>query len=69
MKKLFFQENMIEILDYLEEGLHIIDNTGKIIYYNSFAQKIDGVFCTLMLFSRVKKIRYTAIFMLKDQYK
>ena len=43
MKELFFQENVIEILDYLEEGLHIIDNTGKIIYYNSFAMRIDGV--------------------------
>lgn len=43
MKKLFFQENMVEILDYLEEGLHIIDENGKIIYYNSFAQEIDGV--------------------------
>ncbi len=34
---------MIEVLDYLEEGLHIIDASGKIVYYNSFAQKIDGV--------------------------
>jgi PAS domain-containing protein len=43
MKDIFFKENMIEILDYLEEGLHIIDASGKIVYYNSFAQKIDGV--------------------------
>ncbi len=43
MKDIFFKENMIEILDYLEEGLHIIDSSGKIVYYNSFAQKIDGV--------------------------
>lgn len=43
MKDIFFKENMVEILDYLEEGLHIIDSSGKIVYYNSFAQKIDGV--------------------------
>lgn len=43
MKDIFFKENIIEILDYLEEGLHIIDASGKIVYYNSFAQKIDGV--------------------------
>ena len=43
MKDIFFKENMVEILDYLEEGLHIIDASGKIVYYNSFAQKIDGV--------------------------
>ncbi|WP_422486753.1 sigma-54 interaction domain-containing protein [Gudongella sp. DL1XJH-153] len=43
MKDIFFKENMIEVLDYLEEGLHIIDASGKIVYYNSFAQKIDGV--------------------------
>lgn len=43
MRDLFFRENMVDILDYLEEGLHIIDTTGKIIYYNEFAQIIDGV--------------------------
>ncbi|MFA7534025.1 MAG: sigma 54-interacting transcriptional regulator, partial [Tissierellaceae bacterium] len=43
MKDLFFRENIMEILDYLEEGLHIIDKNGIIVYYNKFAQGIDGV--------------------------
>jgi len=40
---LFFRENILEILDYLEEGLHIIDKNGIIVYYNKFAQGIDGI--------------------------
>src|SRR5690554_1226407 len=43
MKDLFFRENVLEILDYLEEGIHIIDKNGIVIYYNKFAQGIDGV--------------------------
>lgn len=43
MKDLFFRENVLEILDYLEEGLHIIDKNGTIVYYNKFAQGIDGI--------------------------
>ena len=43
MKDLFFKDNLLEILDYIEEGLHIIDNSGKIVYYNKFAKEIDGV--------------------------
>ncbi len=43
MESLFFKDNIFEILDYLEEGIHIIDKNGKIIYYNSFAEGIDGV--------------------------
>lgn len=43
MKDLFFRENVLEILDYLEEGLHIIDKNGIIVYYNKFAQGIDGI--------------------------
>ena len=43
MKDLFFKENILEILDYIEEGIHIIDKNGRIIYYNLFAQTIDGV--------------------------
>ena len=43
MKDLFFRENIFEILDHLEEGIHIIDNKGDIIYYNSSAQNIDGI--------------------------
>ena len=43
MKDLFFRENVLEILDHLEEGLHIIDKNGIIVYYNKFAQGIDGI--------------------------
>ncbi len=43
MKDLFFRENILEILDYIEEGIHIIDSNGRIVYYNLFAQRIDGV--------------------------
>ncbi|MDR7857574.1 sigma 54-interacting transcriptional regulator [Tissierella sp.] len=43
MKDLFFRENIIEILDYLEEGVHVIDKNGIIVYYNKFAQGIDGI--------------------------
>jgi len=35
--------NISEVLDYIQEGIHIIDNNGKIIYYNKFAQKIDEI--------------------------
>ncbi|MGF7058927.1 sigma-54 interaction domain-containing protein [Brassicibacter mesophilus] len=43
MKDLFFRENVLEILDYVQEGIHIIDNSGKIVYYNKFAQKLDEI--------------------------
>jgi len=43
MKELFLKENILEILDYIEEGIHIIDKNGRIVYYNKFAQNIDGV--------------------------
>ncbi len=43
MKDLFFKENILEILDYIEEGIHIIDNRGRIVYHNLFGQKIDGI--------------------------
>ena len=43
MEELFFKENILEILDYIEEGIHIIDKNGRISYYNKFAQKIDGI--------------------------
>lgn len=43
MKDLFFRENILEILDYVEEGIHIIDKNGRIVYYNKFAQTIDGI--------------------------
>ncbi len=43
MKELFLIENIFEILNHIEEGIHIIDKNGTIIYYNKFAQKIDGI--------------------------
>lgn len=43
MQTLFFKEHILEIMDHLEEGIHIIDNAGKIIYYNKFAEQIDGI--------------------------
>lgn len=43
MNELFFTENIFEILNHIEEGIHIIDKNGTIIYYNKFAQKIDGI--------------------------
>jgi len=43
MNELFLRENILEILDYIEEGIHIIDKNGRIIYYNKFAQNIDGI--------------------------
>ena len=43
MKDLFFKENIFEILDYIEEGIHIIDKDGRIVYQNLFGQKIDGI--------------------------
>ncbi|WP_352420287.1 sigma 54-interacting transcriptional regulator [Proteiniborus sp.] len=36
-------ENILEILDCVQEGIHIIDKTGKIVYYNKFAQKLDEI--------------------------
>lgn len=43
MKKLSFEESILEILDCIQEGIHIIDNSGKIVYYNKFAQKLDEI--------------------------
>lgn len=43
MNSMFFKENVFEILDYIEDGIHIIDKSGKIIYYNIAAQKLDDI--------------------------
>ncbi|EOD01676.1 sigma-54 interaction domain-containing protein [Caldisalinibacter kiritimatiensis] len=43
VKDLFLKENILNILDYLDEGIQIIDNRGKIIYYNKAAQKLDDI--------------------------
>ena len=42
-KNLFFRENLYEILDHLDEGIHIVDRFGKNVYYNRFALKSDGI--------------------------
>ncbi|WDV46028.1 sigma 54-interacting transcriptional regulator [Clostridiaceae bacterium M8S5] len=43
MKDLFFRENIFEILDYIDEGVHIIDNRGNSVYYNKAAQRLDRI--------------------------
>lgn len=43
MKEIFFKENIFDILDYLEEGIQIIDQRGKIIYFNQAAQELEGL--------------------------
>jgi arginine utilization regulatory protein len=43
MRDLFLKENILKILDYLDEGIQIIDNRGKIVYYNKAAQKLDDI--------------------------
>ncbi|MBZ2175104.1 sigma 54-interacting transcriptional regulator [Schnuerera sp. xch1] len=42
-QNLFLKENIFQIFDYIEEGIHIIDSKGRIVYYNKFAQKIDAI--------------------------
>ncbi|MBS4534932.1 sigma 54-interacting transcriptional regulator [Clostridium sp. D2Q-14] len=41
MKDIFFRENIFEILNYLEEGIQIIDEKGKILYFNKSVQNLD----------------------------
>lgn len=43
LEGIFSKENLLEILDCIEEGIHIIDKNGRIVYYNKFAQKIDAI--------------------------
>lgn len=43
MDNSFIKESILEILDCIEEGIHIIDKSGDIVYYNSFAREIDGI--------------------------
>lgn len=40
---LFLKESIFQILDYIEEGIHIVDSKGRIVYYNKFAQRIDAI--------------------------
>lgn len=41
MKDIFFRENIFEILNYIEEGIQIIDEKGKILYFNKSVQRLD----------------------------
>ena len=43
MDELFNKKSLLEILDHIDEGIHIVDKNGRIVYYNKFAQKIDAV--------------------------
>lgn len=38
-----FKENISEILEHIEDGIHIVDSNGKIIYYNKFAAQLDNI--------------------------
>lgn len=39
-----FKENIADILDnIIDEGVHIVDSTGVIIYYNKFAAALDSI--------------------------
>ncbi|MFA7572396.1 MAG: sigma 54-interacting transcriptional regulator [Lutispora sp.] len=38
-----FKENIEEILDHIDDGIHIVDSSGKIIYYNKFAAELDAI--------------------------
>jgi len=49
MKEIFFKENIFDILDYLEEGIQIIDQKGKIIYFNRAAQRLEGLSSEMIL--------------------
>ncbi len=43
MKDIFLKENIFEILDYIDEGIQIIDRNGKIVHFNKFAQSLDEI--------------------------
>lgn len=43
MREIFLRENIEKILDYLDEGVHIIDRNGNIVFYNRAAERLDGV--------------------------
>lgn len=38
-----FKENIKDILDHIGDGIHIVDSSGKIIYYNKFAAELDAI--------------------------
>lgn len=38
-----FKENIEEILDHIDDGIHIVDSSGRIIYYNKSAADLDAI--------------------------
>ncbi|HOE57406.1 MAG TPA: sigma 54-interacting transcriptional regulator, partial [Bacillota bacterium] len=38
-----FRENIEDILDNIQEGIHIVDSSGTIVYYNKFAAALDSI--------------------------
>ncbi len=42
MEKKYF-ESLIEAIDIIDEGIHIIDASGQIVYYNSAAKRLDEI--------------------------
>lgn len=43
LKDIFLRENIFEILDYITEGIQIIDNQGRIVYFNRAAQRMEDI--------------------------
>lgn len=42
MEKKYF-DTLIEAIDIIDEGIHIIDASGQIVYYNSAAKRLDEI--------------------------
>lgn len=42
-KKLFSEETWRQIFSVLDEGVHVVDNHGKTLLYNSTASRLDGL--------------------------
>src|SRR6056297_1146568 len=42
MKEKYY-EAIIQVLDYIDEGIQIVDENGKIVYYNKTARLYDGI--------------------------
>jgi arginine utilization regulatory protein len=41
VKSIFFRENIFEILNHIEEAIQIIDEKGRILYFNKSAKELD----------------------------
>jgi arginine utilization regulatory protein len=42
IEKKYF-ESLIKSMDFINDGIHIIDASGKILYYNKAARELDGI--------------------------